>query len=60
MTTLQTWHLLRGKKLTAGDIHNGKSWEEFDKECHPKWKKKPQQTLSIPGNIKQEGEEGDS
>lgn len=38
MAMLQTWHLLRTKKLTAGDIPNGKCWEEFDKECHPKSK----------------------
>lgn len=38
MAMPQTWHLLRGKNLTAGDIHNGKGWEEFDKESHPKWK----------------------
>lgn len=38
MAMLQTWHLLRAKKLTAGDIPNGKCWEEFDKECHPKSK----------------------
>lgn len=31
MAMLQTWHLLRGKNLTAGDIHNGKGWKEFDK-----------------------------
>lgn len=38
MAMPQTWHLLRAKKLTAGDIPNGKCWEEFDKESHPKSK----------------------
>lgn len=38
MAMLQTWHLLRAKKLTAGDIPNGKCWEESDKESHPKSK----------------------
>lgn len=35
---LQTWHLLRAKKLTSGDIPNGECWEEFDNESCPKSK----------------------
>lgn len=31
MAMLQTWRLLRGKKLTAGNIQYGKGWEEFDR-----------------------------
>lgn len=38
MAMLQTWYLLRAKKLTAGDIPNGKYWEEFVIESHPKSK----------------------
>jgi len=38
MAMLQTWHVLRGKELTAVSIHNGNGWEKFDKESHPKWK----------------------